>query len=492
MIIFIILLSFYYIFSLIVKLFKDYDNKLNIMQNTNNSNCSNELPINQYHLPEIFEFVLIENGLHIYSSPDLNLVIHELLSITLNYLSFLKSNNIKFNVKNNTLHIDIFVKNINKRYPINYGTIDFSFTTYQFICSNNFNIQLKQYNLSLINKIKSLCSHTTQDFSRYVNKKIEPKIINNDDILTNKHDDIDSLLQNTNQLLINNKVNIDSNPFIIVENKENIKDNLNNDTKIDVSLSTNNNSLLDSSNVDQDLENKLEKEIERIELLKIEQEEKLAEIKDNHNKQKEDIADYVCEINAKKMMERIKLDNENQKRNIYNSDKKSYFQMKANIEVGKLKEENISPFFKQKYPIFKFMDENGNLDYDNDNLDYKNAYELYTELFNELYPKNIIEDNEDDNYVPHNYHYLTESEKKKYSKFIKKSKEKTIPSYDDLILELNDTDKDILINNCGVDPENINTDKSNGSNGSTDSFHKQNTKLSSLDEIKNIFMSKMF
>ena len=67
-------------------------------------------------------------------------------------------------------------------------------------------------------------------------------------------------------------------------------------------------------------------------------------------------------------------------------------------------ENKISILFKDKYPIFKFMDGKNLLNTDDEYLHYVNMHD-------ELYPKKM---HNIETYVPHNIHYLDEVEKNKY------------------------------------------------------------------------------
>jgi len=174
------------------------------------------------------------------------------------------------------------------------------------------------------------------------------------------------------------------------------------------------------------------------------------------------------------MMERIKQDAEEEKKRIFQSDKRAYFMMKEDIKQGYLKEEKISVLFKQKYPVFKFMEENGDLDSDNE-------YDIYCSLFDELY-KDEHEQLEEKHYVPHNYHYLPESEKEKYKKFVEKQKPIKIPSYDEILMEYNEIQKQELINNSGV----VRDEDTTKMTTQTDE-NVQLKGVSSLDQIKKIF-----
>ena len=396
-----------------------------------------------------YEFTLVENGINIYSDDDLNLVIHEMLSILYNNISFLKLNNILSNVQTNNTRIDVFLKNKGKRYPVKYCNIIFRLDNFVFDVSPNvlfFN--LEHYNIQFIEQLKNLLDNNIAPKFRSKDTdavqileipKSKFRSLDNTDMIpqfleasnSNKKSsqlDIGSLLNKTVDLL-NTDIKLETEPFI-----EKLKKN-----KQDQ----------DQEEEDQEEEKidivKIKEHIDQLEKIKTEHEEKFLDVKNKHCDEMENMVDYECEINAKKMVERINKDKEEQDINKYFNDKESYYRMKNDIELGFLKEENISPLFRQKYPIYKIMDENGDLDTDNE-------YQLFCDLYEELYPNQIEKDKP--SYVPHSYNYLSEEEKGKYSQFIVDNKEK-IPSYDDLLMELSEQEREELINSCGIDGDNV-------------------------------------
>lgn len=466
---------------------------------------------------------LFENGLNIYSSNNINLVVHELLSTLLNYLKFLKNNNFdtilqKVYSPETTfdMYINITISDNNKRYPINLGNINFSLNDCNFnMNGKQYNFALNNYNYVLIEELKSYNKNNSQLVNNVQHNCNNEKKMSFSSSFQ-KNDSLNLLFDKSKQLSANS--NLDDKPFIIVEKNDSAKsielsddfekqmqseidkiknlrqkheddllklknkyNNIDTNTEVDNEVDnivrdveSNILTKTDSPNDSVELEKIIKDEIEKLESFKQKQEDVLLKIKDKHINEKESLINYECEINAKKMMDRINLEKEKERRNIYQSDKKSYHLIKKHIMDGLIDEENISPFFKQKYPIFKFMDQNGDIDCEND-------YELYTELFSDLYgDKNNNSDDDDTEkcYVPHNYHYLTEEEKAKYESFIDKNKNK-IPSYDELLMELNEIEKEEYINKCGVDPDNITkNDESSAQNNS-------------LSEITNIFKSNL-
>ncbi len=107
---------------------------------------------------------------------------------------------------------------------------------------------------------------------------------------------------------------------------------------------------------------------------------------------------------------------ENKHLRLFESDKRSYKLIKNDVENGKLKKEDINPYFSDKYMIFKLLETRNCLNLSNDG----NIKEEY-KLFNELYQLDNDENMKEDNivpkvYVPHNYHYMTISQKENHAK----------------------------------------------------------------------------
>lgn len=105
---------------------------------------------------------------------------------------------------------------------------------------------------------------------------------------------------------------------------------------------------------------------------------------------------------------------------IFESDKKSYIQMKNDITRGVLKAEQINPLFVIKYQIFKILESRNSLDVTS-NKDIELEYKTFLTLYDIC-----LEDEEKQDthkiYVPYNYHYMTDEEKTGYAKKYKLSK----------------------------------------------------------------------
>ena len=416
-------------------------------------------------------FVLLENGLNIFYSTDLNIVIHEMLSIIMNHLMFLKLNNINTIIHNIDLYIQVQLKTKGKRYPIKYCNINFSFDKYDFIVSNQYiNITLDEPNIDLIKQIRNLSPPNNKNIlavkklRSFDETNIESNLLDTKNKY-NEHNNANSLLHDSLKL-----ININTNHLNNDITKQNDKSK-----ELPEELSEE----LPEEISEEISEEILKEQIEKLEAVKNQQEETLITLLDKNNDEKENIVEIECKINEQKMIERIQKDMEQQKKNIYYSDKDTYFKMKNDISLGKLNENLISPLFKQKYPIFKFMDSNSDINSDNSSA---TEYELYCHLFNELYPAKFS-DEEQVNYIPHNYHYLEESEKNKYKNFVSTNKEK-IPSYDDLLMELNESDRDDLINNNGLPVKFFDTDDDTDDN--TDDDTDDNTDFCENDSIAKI------
>jgi len=135
----------------------------------------------------------------------------------------------------------------------------------------------------------------------------------------------------------------------------------------------------------------------------------------------------------------------NEKFNTFESDKKSYLQLKKDIENGLIKSTEIHPYFILRYHIFKVLELRGAINFTNSDH-ILTEYNLFTDLY-EAYE----EDNDQDTrsaslatdtidttntepcvrckpaksikpYIPHNYKYMTDSNKEAYAKKYKMSR----------------------------------------------------------------------
>jgi hypothetical protein len=152
----------------------------------------------------------------------------------------------------------------------------------------------------------------------------------------------------------------------------------------------------------------LENQIKKLNKIKNDELKTLDELKNNHKNTLDNFIEHSNEYGDKKRFFNTDKERAKEKRNIFNSDKNVYRQIKLDIEKGKLKEENISELFVDKFQIFKMMEEY-------DLLDKENEYGEYVELYEEIYPSTDTV-KQTDKYVPHNINYLDESERSKYKK----------------------------------------------------------------------------
>ncbi|MBA42704.1 MAG: hypothetical protein CMF62_01670 [Magnetococcales bacterium] len=163
----------------------------------------------------------------------------------------------------------------------------------------------------------------------------------------------------------------------------------------------------------------LELEIKKLQALKETSVEELEKIKEEYKVDQENYSEYKCELDGKKMEQKLKEENIKQRERIFEVDLETYLRIKKDLDDGSITENNISPLYIRKYPIFKFLDENDLLE--NDDL-----YETYLILYNELYPEKPKDQEKD--YIPHNINYLEDEEKEQYS-HIKEGKEDMINSF---------------------------------------------------------------
>lgn len=99
---------------------------------------------------------------------------------------------------------------------------------------------------------------------------------------------------------------------------------------------------------------------------------------------------------------------------VFESDKRSYVLIKRDVEEGKIIEDEINPFFVPKYQIFKVLESRGAINF-SDNCKLEEEYRLFRTLYD------VCKEDESNSrewrmvpYVPHNFQYLSEQEKKSY------------------------------------------------------------------------------
>ncbi|QGR53774.1 hypothetical protein [Moumouvirus maliensis] len=97
---------------------------------------------------------------------------------------------------------------------------------------------------------------------------------------------------------------------------------------------------------------------------------------------------------------------------LFKSDKNSYKLIKNDIDKGILDSKDINIFFADKFLVFKLLETRNCLNLLNDD-NIKTEYELFKELYE---PEENIISEEENIYVPHNYHYISEQEKINHAK----------------------------------------------------------------------------
>lgn len=144
-------------------------------------------------------------------------------------------------------------------------------------------------------------------------------------------------------------------------------------------------------------------------------------------KQAEQSKKESIKINNSPPMEKHIENENNQKFRVFQSDKRSYVQIKQDIDAGQLKRDDINPAFILKYQIFKLLDERGSIDFTSD-AKIKEEYDIFYELY-----QVCLENDDDDScvkepnnvYIPHNWNYMTDEQKEAY---VKKCK-MTLPEF---------------------------------------------------------------
>jgi hypothetical protein len=146
--------------------------------------------------------------------------------------------------------------------------------------------------------------------------------------------------------------------------------------------------------------------------------EKLEQLKKQTENNEEQLCKMNDNLNDKKREHFKNKEKEEENKNVYIANKKAYYLIKQDIKTNKINEQTIPILFKDVYPIYKFMDERKLLNIDDE-------YVHYVTIFNELYPKKLIDNKA---FVPHNINYLTEEEQKKYE-HIKSSNKDMISNF---------------------------------------------------------------
>lgn len=111
-----------------------------------------------------------------------------------------------------------------------------------------------------------------------------------------------------------------------------------------------------------------------------EKNKELEEKKNSLEKQTKNYGRFIDKLNDEKRIIRVLEEKEEQRKRIFESDKSVYYKVFKQLEDGKITEKHIPIFFKEKYPIFKYMDEQSF-------LEDEKEYSIYLLLFNKINSK---------------------------------------------------------------------------------------------------------
>lgn len=292
------------------------------------------------------KFILVDSDYilaKIASSDDLCIICHEYLSIINNKLLFLIKLGIKLDIKQisfNNLFIVDTLKNSKYPYPI-FNKIQFDITSFRFIYENNMCIPLM--------------------YTDFINNLI-------DNIKSN----INVITKDNQQIVINNTTNNITNNKVTLKKKESI-------------------------NINEEMES-IKQLVNDLEKIKNDELKKLETIEVEYKNNSDEFSKLANNLGDDKRELRMLKEKEEEAMNIFECDKSIYRKMKKQIEGGSLLESNIPDLFNKKYPILKFLDDEGLLDTNDD-------YSIYTELYNDMYKGTEENIKKSDKYVPHDIHY---------------------------------------------------------------------------------------
>lgn len=150
---------------------------------------------------------------------------------------------------------------------------------------------------------------------------------------------------------------------------------------------------------------------------------------------------------------------------IFESDKRSYFLIKKDLDDDVLKRDQIHPDFVLKYLIFKVLELREAINFaSNSNID--NEFEIFSNLYEEYQKDNEVDEPPHKVYIPHNYNYMTPDEKDKYAHKYNMTRQQFENKYINIIVE----DDDIFgkINDKNIEEINDDTDNKSDTDDKSD------------------------
>lgn len=162
------------------------------------------------------------------------------------------------------------------------------------------------------------------------------------------------------------------------------------------------------------------------------------------------------EKKEKERNEKIIQNRSNEKIRVFESDKKSYLQIKNDLEKGLLKREEMHPYFILKYPIFKVLEARNAINFtSNDNI--VQEYNLFSDLHDYDYendcPKSEVKPvntNVSKVYVPHNYNYMTIEQQEKHAAKYRMTRKQFEEKYVSGLADDDDIENHILLGTTNI------------------------------------------
>ena len=379
---------------------------------------------------------VVQSNNTLFESDSIDVALHEYLNILKEHILFCFANNFSpSNSNSDSLYVTTVSYHQGKLYPI--------YMEKYYIDFNSFNLWASVNNQppEVVTQSYFICK-ITESLKRLLETHSTNK--NNHTLIDSKHQYRDKTLNWLNQqhkphnsiptepstipVLTQNKQSTElSKPSIIIEkiqNKELDKAKIINETKQDIS---------------EDLsEEQIKQELDRLIKIRETKLDTIFKLQDKKELEQENYTNVLCDINTAKMKNKLikeKLEREKRK---YDGAKSTYNKIKSDLNLPStdrpFDESNIPILFADKYPIFKFMDEN-NL------LNTANEFEIYYDMYTALVDENCPDD-EKLNIEPN----VDQETRKLVDDFIINNQD-TYPSVDKLLEEQEEKNRSTNVNN---------------------------------------------
>lgn len=405
----------------------------------------------------IFYLVDRNQPLYTYSSPIISNVLHEILVKVDTVLQFMMDSGMKQTTLDslnfNNLECICAAVSCSKPNPIVHDIFKFNIMEFMFVSTfSGDKMGMVQVHSLLCSQIKekiNYLTNTTNTTKQVISNK--PKLV-----MTNKTEPINPIkkLFEETRKIVNDVTTAPvqhTRTIPTVDSDEDEDEVVEQNNRIGPDVPRPMDSILLKEDSFENLDpEELKRTIDALENIKALEEQKIKELEMMNESDLENFSRFCNNLGDVKREFTKNKEREEERRNRFEANKSAYRKMKQHILEGKLSEENISPMFKNDYPIYKYMDEKDMLDKEDDYVNYLNMYD-------ELYPtkETIQQKNE---YIPHNIHYLSDEEQKKYLEIKnnnknviedfmqkqcqpEKTKEKKYPSLNEILDTIDDGDE---------------------------------------------------